>query len=85
MTKTTTTERPMKLHHVSITPKTGGEPTVRLVRAKTINGAHQHVSGTAIVVRVATPEEAHELGRAGVEIETAGEQPAEPIAEGEKP
>jgi len=85
MTETTPTTvraaRTLRLHLLEITPKAGGETTTRLVRAKTDRGATAHVSDSTITCRLATPEDAYELAKAGVEIETAGEEKPEAAGE----
>ena len=74
---TTKPERPLRPHIIEITPKVGGETTTRYVNAKTELGAVAHISDRTIKCRRATATEAYELGRRGVEFETAGES-AEP-------
>lgn len=54
----------------------GQEPVIvkRLVESKTKAGAVNHVASSTISAEVATTQDILDLGKAGVTLETAGEQ-----------
>lgn len=69
----------MTIYRVTLTPPTD---TTKLIDAKTKAGAIAHFIRNAVVADVPTPQEMLALGKAGAEIEEAGEtvDPAAKIA-----
>lgn len=75
MTEKSSTKRASRLYVVQT------EAGKRLVRAKSLVAATQHVVRDLLVARVASPEDVAEIVSAGVRVEDADEQPAEPESE----